>query len=525
MSIDLKQTSLGIEFGSTRIKAVLIDPAGNVLASGDHTWQNRLEDGVWTYHMEDVWGGIRDAYANLAADVKAQYGQELTTVGAIGISAMMHGYIPFDKDGNQLAPFRTWRNTITAQAAGELTEILSFNIPQRWTIAHLYQAILNGEAHVKDIDHLTTLAGYVHWQLTGQKVVGVGEGSGIFPIDSQTCDYDASMVKKVNGLLTAHGLTYTLTDIFPKVLNAGEDAGTLTESGAKLLDPTGTLQAGIPLCPPEGDAGTGMAATNSVAPRTGNVSAGTSVFSMVVLEKPLSKVYPELDLVTTPTGAPVAMVHCNTCTSDLNEWINLLSEAFAAAGNPVDMGDLFTLFFNTALTGAPDCGGLVNVNYFSGEPVTGVEDGRPLFVRRPDVPITFANFARAQIYSTMATLKVGNDILAEEGVKVDRLYGHGGLFKTPVVGQQFLAGALNAPVSVMETAGEGGPWGMALLADYRLNKEDGESLEDFLSTKIFKDAKGSTIEPKKEDVDGFNAYIVNFKQALEAEKAAVEAMR
>lgn len=523
--MDLKKTSMGIEFGSTRIKAVLIDPAGTVLASGDHTWQDRPENGIWTYHMDDVRNGMQDAYANLAADVREKYGMTLTTVGAMGISAMMHGYIPFDKDGKQLAGFRTWRNTITGEAAAALTEMLHFNIPQRWTVAHLYQAILNGETHVKDIDYLTTLGGYVHWQLTGCKVIGVGEASGIFPIDSSTCDYDADMVKKTDGLLKAHGLSYGLKDIFPRVLKAGENAGFLTEAGARRLDPTGTLQAGIPLCPPEGDAGTGMAATNAVAPRTGNVSAGTSVFSMVVLEKPLAEVHTELDLVTTPSGAPVAMVHCNTCTSDLNEWIRLLSGAFTAAGHPIDTGELFTLFFNAALEGDPDCGGLVNVNYFSGEPVTGVEDGRPMFVRRPDAPITFANFARAQIYSAIATLKIGNDILAEEGVQVDRLTGHGGLFKTPLVGQRFLAGALNAPVSVMETAGEGGPWGMALLAAYLLHKEDGESLEEYLNHKIFKDAEASTIEPEKEDADGFNVYIQNFRQALAAEKAAVEAMK
>lgn len=525
MKTDLTKACLGIELGSTRIKAVLIDEDGCVLASGDHTWQNRLEDGYWTYYPEDIWTGLQSTYAALAAEVRENYGAEITRLGAIGISAMMHGYIPFDKDGDQLAAFRTWRNTTTAEAAGRLTDVLSFNIPQRWTAAHLFQAILNGEEHVKKIDYLTTLAGYVHWKLTGRKVVGVGEGSGMFPIDSETCDFDERMITQFNGLLQAHGLSYKLRDIFPKVLNAGDDAGSLTKEGALLLDPGGKLEPGIPLCPPEGDAGTGMTATNSVAPRTGNVSAGTSVFAMIVLEKPLSKVYPEIDMVTTPAGAPAAMVHCNTCTSDLDAWLNMISEIFAAAGKPVGKPELYDLLYSNALKAAPNCGGLVNINYYSGEPVTGLTAGRPLFVRRPDDEFSFPNFARAQIYSTMATLKIGMDILAGEGVRVDKLLGHGGLFKTPVVGQRLLAGALQIPVSVMETAGEGGAWGIAVLASYRINKEEGGSLEEYLNEQIFKNTEGSTIEPQEEDVAGFAAFLKNYRNALEAEKAAVNALK
>lgn len=521
-----KSTTLGIELGSTRIKAVLAAPDGTVLAGGAHDWENRFEGGYWTYHLEDVWAGIQDAYRDLKRDYLEKYGEPLTEVGALGVSAMMHGYLPFDKDGSLLAPFRTWRNTTTQAAAEALTARFSFNIPQRWSIAHLYQAMLNGEEHVKDVAFLTTLAGYVHWQLTGEKVLGIGDASGIFPIDSTVLDYDAAMMASFDELLAENGLSYRLRDILPRVLCAGADAGILTPAGACLLDPEGTLPAGIPVCPPEGDAGTGMAATNSVAQRTGNVSAGTSVFAMVVLEKALKSVHPEIDMVTTPDGSPVAMVHCNTCTSDLDGWVKLLGEMAEAAGAPLTKNQLYTLFYQKALQGDADCGGLVNFNYFSGEPVTGVPDGRPLFVRRPDARLNLANFARAQLYACMATLKYGLDILFEqEQVTVDNLLGHGGLFKVPGVGQKLLAGALNVPVSVMQTAGEGGPWGMALLAGYRLHRAEGETLESYLRTRIFAGAEGNTVQPEEADRQGFAAFMENYIRCLAVEHAAVDALR
>ena len=405
--LEQKSTSLGLELGSTRIKAVLAGPDGTVLASGAHDWQNRFEGGYWTYHLDEVWTGVQHAFRDLARNYEAAFGEPLRTVGALGVSAMMHGYLPFDRQGRPLTAFRTWRNTTTRAAAEALTERFRFNIPQRWTVAHFYQAILNGEDHVRQVDFLTTLAGYLHWQLTGQKVLGIGDASGVFPIDSRTCDYDAGMLASFDELLAGAGLHCHLRDLLSRVLCAGQDAGTLTEAGARLLDPTGTLGAGIPLCPPEGDAGTGMAATDSVAVRTGNVSAGTSVFAMVVLEKPLAKVHPEIDLVTTPDGRPVAMVHCNTCTSDLDDWVRLLGEMAAAAGATLSRNELYTLFYRKALEGDPDCGGLVNFNCFSGEPVTGLPDGRPLLVRRPDARFTLANFARVQLYACLATLKYG----------------------------------------------------------------------------------------------------------------------
>ena len=521
-------TGLGIELGSTRIKAVLAGPDGSVLASGAHDWENRFEDGYWTYHLDDVWTGIQDAYARLAADYKARYGEELRQVGALGVSAMMHGYLPFDGAGKQLAAFRTWRNTTTGPAAEALTERFGFNIPQRWSIAHLYQAMLNKEPHVPQIAHLTTLAGYVHWRLTGEKVLGVGEASGMFPIDSATGDYDAGMLASFDELLKSASLPFRLRDILPRVLPAGADAGCLTEAGAKLLDPTGTLAPGAVMAPPEGDAGTGMVATNSVAARTGNVSAGTSVFAMAVLEKPLSRVYPEIDMVTTPTGRPVAMVHCNTCTSDLDAWVRLLGQMAEAAGAPLAKPRLYDLFYEQALAGDADCGGLVNFNYYSGEPVTGLSEGRPLFVRRPGAKLTLANFARAQLYSTMATLKLGMDILLEkEQVKLDSLLGHGGLFKTPVVGQKLLAGALGVPVSVMASAGEGGPWGMALLALYRLRCMEGgaPALEDWLEEAVFAGVEGSTIAPDETDAAGFAAFIKDYAARIPVEKAAGQALR
>ena len=516
---------LGMELGSTRIKAVLIGDDHSPIAMGDHGWENRLENGVWTYHLEDVWTGVQDAFAKLAADVKEKYGVVLTKLAGIGISAMMHGYLPFDKNGKQLAEFRTWRNTMTEQAAAQLTELFGFNIPQRWSIAHLDQAILNGEAHVASIDHLTTLAGYLHWQLTGCKVMGVGEASGMFPISDETGKFDSRMMDAYDRRLAAKGIAWKLADILPTVLNAGEDAGSLTAEGARLLDPTGTLQPGALVCPPEGDAGTGMVATNSVAVRTGNVSAGTSVFAMIVLEKGLSKVYPEIDMVTTPTGKPVAMVHCNNCTSDINAWAGMLHGFAAAAGKPVDMGDVYVSLFNAAMEGEKDCGGVINYNYFSGEPVTGLDEGRPMLVRMPDAKLTFANFARSLVFGAITSLKLGMDILTAEKVQIDSLLGHGGFFKTPGVGQKLMAAALGTPVSVMETAGEGGPWGMALLAAYRVNRSEGETLEDYLSEKVFGENKGTKAEPDAADAEGFTAYTKLFVAGLEAEKAAVKAMR
>ncbi len=518
-------TFLGIELGSTRIKAVLIGPDHLPIASGSHSWENRFENNMWTYRLEDVWTGLQDAYANLNKDVVSKFGQPLTRVSAMGISGMMHGYLPFDKNGNQLAEFRTWRNTNTDQAAAELTDLFSFNIPHRWSVAHLYQAILNGETHVSDIDFLTTLAGYVHWKLTDEKVLGVGEASGMFPIDSSTGDYDNKMVAQFDDLLKTRGLPYTLRQVFPRVLNAGDPAGVLTEEGARLLDPEGNLQAGIPFCPPEGDAGTGMVATNSVAPRTGNVSAGTSVFAMIVLERPLSKVYRELDMVTTPSGSPVVMVHCNNCTSDLDAWVRVFADLLESAGSNISKPELYDLLYYKALDGEPDCSGLVHFNYFSGEPITGLEEGRPLFVRKPDSNFSLANFMRAQLFSCMATLKIGMDILDNENVVLDTLLGHGGLFKTKGVGQRLMAGALNVPVAVMETAGEGGPWGMALLAAYMVNKSEGEKLESYLNNRVFKEVEVITVEPDPEDKAGFDAFLKNYKACLAVEQAAIEALR
>ena len=521
-AIQAGETCLGIELGSTRIKAVLIGPDHAPIASGDHGWENRYENGVWTYHMEDVWDGLRDAYAKLCADVESKYGLKLTKVAAMGFSAMMHGYVALNKEGELLVPFRTWRNTITGPAAEALTERFQFNIPQRWSIAHLYQAILNGEDHVKDIAYLTTLAGYVHWKLTGERVLGVGEASGMFPIDSGTCDYDQTMLDSFDALVAEKGYPWKLRDILPKVLPAGADAGTLTAEGAKLLDPTGALEAGIPLAPPEGDAGTGMAATNAVAVRTGNVSAGTSVFAMIVLEKALSKVYPEIDMVTTPTGKPVAMVHCNNCTNEINAWAEVFKGLLTALGQTPDMNAVFTAMFQSAAEGAADAGGLVLYNYLSGEPITGMEEGRPLLARSPEATLNFANFMRAQLYSALATLKIGLDILAGEQVAVDRLLGHGGFFKTPVVGQRIMAAAAGAPVSVMETAGEGGPWGMALLAAYRVRKAEGQTLEDYLENQVFAGQAVTTLAPEAADVEGFNAFIGRYTDGLAVERAAVE---
>ena len=512
---------LGLELGSTRIKCVLIGEDHAPIASGDHTWENRLENGVWTYHMDDVWAGIQDAYAALKADVESRYGVKLTHLAALGVSAMMHGYLPFDKDGKQLCEFRTWRNTMTADAAEALTSLFDFNIPQRWSIAHLYQAILNGESHLPSLARLTTLAGHVHYMLTGRHVMGVGEASGMFPIDSQTGTYDARMVRLFDEAIASKGYGWKLLDILPAVLNAGEDAGCLTAEGAKLLDPTGTLEAGALVAPPEGDAGTGMTATNAVAVRTGNVSAGTSVFAMVVLEKPLSKVYPEIDMVTTPTGKPVAMVHCNNCTSDINAWAGMLKGFCEAAGKSVSMGEIYTALFTSALAGDKDCGGVVNLPLFSGEPVVGLNEGRPMMVRTPDAALTFANFSRSLVAGAMSSLKLGMDILARENVKIDSLLGHGGYFKTPVAGQTILAASLNTPISVMETAGEGGPWGMALLAAYRANRQENQTLESYLSDQVFAHAKSVSISPDAADAAGLEAYTQRFSACLDAQKAAI----
>ena len=670
-----QKTALGIEFGSTRIKAVLIGVDNAPIASGDHEWENRYDNGVWTYTLEDIWTGLQDAYTKMAADVKEKYDITLTRVGAIGFSAMMHGYMAFDKAGNLLVPFRTWRNNITEEASEMLTDLFGFHIPQRWTIAHLYQAILNGEPHVADIDYVTTLAGYIQWKMTGERVVGVGEASGIFPIDSETNTYFADMIAKFDeavadkayswkaldvlphvltagdnaGVLTKEGAalldmsgnleagiplcppegdagtgmaatnsvrvrtgnvsagtsvfamivleknlskvypeidmvttpsghpvamvhcqnctsgervvgvgeasgifpidsetntyfadmiakfdeavadkaySWKALDVLPHVLTAGDNAGVLTKEGAALLDMSGNLEAGIPLCPPEGDAGTGMAATNSVRVRTGNVSAGTSVFAMIVLEKNLSKVYPEIDMVTTPSGHPVAMVHCQNCTSDLNAWVNLFREFAQTFGMEISTNDLFGKLYNKALEGDADCGGLLAYNYFSGEHVTGFNEGRPVFARTPDAKFNLANFMRVNLFTSLGALKVGLDILMkEEHVQVDQILGHGGLFKTKGVGQKILAGAIDAPVSVMETAGEGGAWGIALLASYMINKEENETLEDYLDAKVFAGNAGTKMDPDPADVAGFEVFTERYKKGLPIERAAVESLK
>lgn len=518
---------LGIEFGSTRIKAVLIDSEYNVLASGSHDWENKLENGYWTYSIDDILSGLQNAYKSLNDECLNNFSAKITSLSSIGFSAMMHGYLPFDKDDNLLAEFRTWRNTTTGKAAKKLTELFNFNIPQRWSIAHLYQAILNGEEHLPRIDYLSTLAGYVHWKLTGKRVLGVGEASGMFPIDSKTKDYDQNMVETFDKLIAPKGYSWKLRDILPQVLVAGEPAGNLTQEGAKLLDPSGELEAGIPMCPPEGDAGTGMVATNSVTVHTGNVSAGTSVFAMVVMDEneTLKKVHEEIDMVTTPDGLPVAMAHCNNCTSDLNAWVGIFKEFQQALGVPVDMNQLFSVLYNKALEGDVDCGGLMAYNYFSGESITGFEEGRPLFVRTPDSKFTLANFMRTHLYTSLGALKVGLDILfKEEGVKLDNIYGHGGLFKTKGVGQRIMAAAINAPVSLMETAGEGGAWGIALLASYMLNKKENQPLDAFLSEEVFHGETGVRMEPNAEDVAGFDAFIQRYKECLPVERAAVESL-
>lgn len=519
------KTVLGIELGSTRIKAVLIDGSHQAIASGSYDWENQLEDGIWTYSLEEVWKGLQGSYQALKENVKKQYGVELTTIGSIGISAMMHGYLVFDREGNQLVPFRTWRNTITGPASKQLTELFQYNIPQRWSIAHLYQAVLNGEEHLPRLDYMTTLSGYIHWKLTGKKVMGVGEASGMFPIDIATKKFHQRMIGQFNDLIADKGYTWKLEEILPEVLTAGTHAGMLTEEGAKLLDISGSLTANIPFCPPEGDAGTGMVATNSVKKRTGNISAGTSVFAMIVLEKELKKVHPEIDLVTTPDGSLVGMVHCNNCTSDLNAWVGLFKEFAESFGAKVDMNQLFGTLYNKALEGDADCGGLLAYNYFSGEHLTGFEEGRPLFVRRPDSKFNLANFMRAHLLTSVGALKVGLDILfKEEGVQADEVLGHGGLFKTKGVGQKIVAAAMNVPVAVMETAGEGGAWGIALLAAYMKDREEGESLSSYLSDKVFAGEKGTRMEPDPRDVEGFDIFIRRYMDGLAIERAAVETL-
>lgn len=505
----MDQTYLGLELGSTRIKAVAIDARHRPVSTGEYTWSSTYENGIWTYSLDQLFSGIQTALSGII---------HRENIAAMGISGMMHGYLAFDKDWNLLVPFRTWQNTITAQAADRLTELLNFNIPQRWSIAHLYQAVLNKEPHVPQIAHITTLAGYVHFMLTGVNAIGVGEASGMFPINSETRNYDEAMLCKFEEL--TKDMPWNIRDLLPNVLTAGENAGVLTAQGARLIGDL--LPIGIPMAPPEGDAGTGMTATNAVAPRTGNVSAGTSIFSMVVLEKPLKKVYQEIDLVTTPGGRAVAMVHCNNCTNDLNAWFGVLKETARLFGAAPDANTLYTKLFQHSLTGDPDCGDVLTYNYVAGEGITHLDEGRPMVVRRPDSRFTLANFIRSQLYATMATLKIGMDILANEDVAIDRMTGHGGLFKTPVVGQKFMAAACNAPISCMETAGEGGPYGMALLTAYMMNKGQQESLEDYLDQHVFVDSSVTVQTPDAETVNGFRAYLANYIDCLDAQRAAVE---
>lgn len=512
-----KDTVIGIELGSTRIKATLIDKNHQPLASGNHTWENKFIDGIWTYPIEEVHTGLQACFADLKRDVREKFGVSLATSGAIGVSAMMHGYLPFDKDGKQLCEFRTWRNTITSNAAEILTKNFGFNIPQRWSIAHYYQAILNEERHVNSVRYLTTLAGYIHWKLTGMRVMGVGEASGMFPIDSGSFDYDSEMLRRFEELTGVH-----LKPLLPTVLPAGADAGILTQEGALFLDPSGELQPSIPFAPCEGDAGTGMVATNAVRKRRGNVSAGTSVFAMVVTEKMLG-MHREIDMVTTPDGNPVAMVHCTNCTSDINAWVNLFGEFAENMGYPIDRSILYTKLYEVALLGDDECGGLLSYNYYSGEEITGLNAGCPLFLRTPNAEFSLANFMRMHLYSALATLKIGMNILnCEEQVEIDKLVGHGGFFKTPEVGQRILSAAIGAPVSVMETAGEGGPYGMALLCAYRLWRDTEETLPDYLDNKVFCDATEITVFATEEERTGFERFISLYLRCFDIERRAVE---
>ncbi|MBC1521498.1 FGGY-family carbohydrate kinase [Listeria aquatica] len=514
------RTSLGIEFGSTRIKAVLIDSKFKPIASGSYEWENQLENGIWTYSLDDIWKGLRMSYRKLASEVFEKYGETLRSVGSIGFSAMMHGYMAFNQEGQLLVPFRTWRNSITEEAEKKLTQAFEYNIPQRWSIAHLYQAILNQEAHVEQVDFLTTLAGYVHWQLTGEKVIGIGDASGMFPIDLETKNYHPKKVELFDSLAKESGISLSLKKILPKVLLAGEQAGKLTQEGAYLLDPTGNLEKGIPFCPPEGDAGTGMVATNSVAKRTGNISVGTSAFAMIVLSEELKKVHPEIDMVTTPSGDLVGMVHTNNCSSDINAWMKLFQEMTEALGLEVRTERLFSVLFKEALKGDPDCGGLLSYGYYSGENITGVNEGRPLFVRSPESKFNLANFMRVHLASAFGAMRIGLDILKEENVQIDKLVGHGGIFKTPEVGQRILAAAMEAPVTVMETASEGGAWGIALLAAY-LESGDAD-LSDFLEQKVFGEDEGVTIAPTEVDMEGYRVFMERYQEGIEIEKMAIQ---
>jgi sugar (pentulose or hexulose) kinase len=525
-AINNGKTSIGIELGSTRIKTVLIGSDNTPIASGSHDWENSYANNVWTYSLEDIWKGLQSSYQRLAGNVKDQYGVTIQTTGAIGFSGMMHGYMAFDQDENLVTPFRTWRNNITGPASEALTKLFNYPIPQRWSIAHLYQAILNQEEHIFNISYLTTLAGYIHWKLTGQKVLGIGEASGMFPIDLKTKGFNQQMIGQFNELVGPCNLPWHLEDILPTILVAGEKAGQLTTAGAQLLDVTGQLKPGISLCPPEGDAGTGMVATNTVAARTGNVSAGTSVFAMIILEKELSKVYPEIDLVTTPDGKLVAMAHSNNCTSDYDAWIGLFAEVIKTLELNVAKPKLYDTLLGMALQGDPDCGGLLSYGYISGEHITHFEEGRPLFVRSANSRFSLANFMRVNLFTALGALRTGLNILFEkEAVKVDKILGHGGFFKTREVGQKIMAAAINVPVSIMETAGEGGAWGIALLASYMINREANESLEDFLGQKVFAGKQGRSIAPDPSDVAGFNEFMKRYIQGLPIERAAVDRLR
>jgi sugar (pentulose or hexulose) kinase len=519
------ETALGIELGSTRIKAALIGPTNIPIATGSHAWTNTLRDGLWTYDLESVIEGVQACYAGLARDVVDRYEVQLTTVGAMGCSAMMHGYLAFDDAGELLVPFRTWRNTNTDAASKALTELFAHNIPHRWSVAHLYQAILDDEEHLGRLAHLTTLAGYLHFRLTGRRVLGVGDASGMFPIDAQTSQFDQALIARFEELTVDKGYPWRLTDIVPSVLPAGQDAGVLTPEGARLLDPTGALTAGTVLCPPEGDAGTGMVATNSITVGSGNVSAGTSIFAMVVLDRPLGAVHPEIDVVMTPAGDSVGMVHCNNGTSDLDAWIQVFAEFATGLRVEVDAGDLFQLLYTAGASGDPDSGGLLAYNFVSGEPIAGLEEGRPLFVRSPDSSFTLANFIRAHLNATLGALRMGMDVLREEGVHPRSLFAHGGFFKTTAVGQRILAAALDVPVSVGALAGEGGPWGMALLAAYLRDQADHASLEDYLATRVFSGSTVETITADSSEVEGFEAFMTRYRGALAVEGRAVELLR
>ncbi|NLI58764.1 MAG: ATPase [Clostridium sp.] len=524
--IESGKAILGVEFGSTRIKAVLIDPSNKPIAKGYFQWENSFENGFWTYPIQDVWTGLQKAYSSLCDDVKDKYGVKIEKLAAMGFSAMMHGYLAFDSEGNLLVPFRTWRNTTTQKAADTLTSKFNFKIPQRWSIAHLYQAILNNEEHVKDISFITTLAGYVHWQLTGEKVLGIGDASGMFPIDGLTYSYDKNFINIFNNLIYDKNYPWQIQDILPQIKLAGDFSGELTEDGAKLIDPTGTLEAKIPVCPPEGDAATGLTATNCVAPYTGSISSGTSIFAMVVLEKSSSDYNTEFDIVATPTGNPVAMVHCNNCTSDLNAWVKLFSEISSVLGGETDMNKIFETLYKKALDGSNDCGGLLSYNFLSGEPVLNIDAGIPMFIRLPDSDFNLANFMRSQLYTSMAALKISMDrMLKKDKSKIKQLVGHGGLFKTEGVAQKFMASALNMPISVIETADEGGSFGMALLASYMLNKEKYQSLEDFLLGDVFDKSQITTIHPTKSETYGFQKYLDIYKGYFGTETEALKSWK